>query len=227
MAITFSRTFDVPLDQMSIYACGDSADWDEVVGDKENLTEIVNGHGDCSSFGEISVALSLDIDIVKALGLFFADACTMQEGSLLMPTKVALGENGIFVSIATSKPQGPDKLLSLMASPVGQFINSFFKSIFGCTAKASILVDNTDTLNRLLKAYGVGISGAKANKMLVKNGLLEEREETNTIGKMKKFKALTDQGMQYGYNMTSESQVIVPQFYALTFEELIVKYLNK
>ena len=68
-------------------------------------------------------------------------------------------------------------------------------------------MEKTDSLTNLLKLNSMGISTVKANKVLVALGLLAEKERASTkyAGKMKKYKALTVQGLQYGVNVENPS----------------------
>jgi hypothetical protein len=68
-------------------------------------------------------------------------------------------------------------------------------------------VEKTESLTNLLKLNSMEISAVKANKVLVALGLLSEKERPSSkfAGKMKKFKALTEQGLQYGVNVENPS----------------------
>ena len=225
MLRSLNRVFQVPFERMSIYIYTDSSDWDEVIGDKDNLIRLVrNGRNE---LGDITVTPSLDFDLIKALAIFFADTCTVHDKcAFLLPTKFIITENGFFVSIAMAKPKTPDTLKAqLHTSPLGQSILSFF-SDFGYTAEITVLGENADELNKLIKHYKIGMSGVKASKILMGHGLLEERVETDASGKEKKYKVLTEQGMTYGYNMTKGSKV-VPQFYKVSFRTLVTDYLRR
>jgi len=82
----------------------------------------------------------------------------------------------------------------------------------------------------LLKRYDVGLSAAKANRILLAKGILEERTRPSEKepGKLRTYKALTDMGLRYGIN---KSQQLVdqtsPQYYEDSFEELVSKYLGE
>lgn len=74
----------------------------------------------------------------------------------------------------------------------------------------------------LLKRNACGMSAAKFNQILLENGYLEERERPSSNGGMKKFKALTDKGLEYGVNLINEKnqKEVQPYYYADTFMEL-------
>lgn len=74
----------------------------------------------------------------------------------------------------------------------------------------------------LLKRNACGMSAAKFNQLLLENGYLEERERPSSNGGMKKFKALTDKGLEYGVNLINEKnqKEVQPYYYADTFMEL-------
>lgn len=81
-------------------------------------------------------------------------------------------------------------------------------------------------LSTLLKENNCGVSAVRFNTMLVKNGYLEERERQSSSGKgTKKFKALTEKGLQYGENAVSShnQREVQPLYYSDTFMELFNK----
>jgi len=95
-------------------------------------------------------------------------------------------------------------------------------------------VEKTDSITNLLKLNKAHISAVKANKILVTLGLLseEERPSSKYAGKMKKFKALTEQGLQYGINLENPSSPgqTTPYYFVDTFDQLlflIQQYNNK
>jgi hypothetical protein len=75
----------------------------------------------------------------------------------------------------------------------------------------------------LLKQNNVGISSIAFNKLMMGTGLLEERDRTGSKGKIKKYKALTKQGLAYGQNDTSphNPREVQPHYYADKFPELM------
>lgn len=82
-------------------------------------------------------------------------------------------------------------------------------------------------LSALLKENSCGISAVKFNPMLIEKGYLEEAERDSTSGKngKKKFKKLTEKGLQYGENAVSpkNQREVQPLYYADTFMELYGK----
>lgn len=88
---------------------------------------------------------------------------------------------------------------------------------------------NTEPITNLLKKHGVPLSAAKANKILLAKGILEERTRPSETepGKVRTYKALTELGLRYGVNR--EQQMIdetTPRYFAETFEELVSRYLR-
>lgn len=79
-------------------------------------------------------------------------------------------------------------------------------------------------VTELLEKFQCGISARKFNELMIKAGYLEERERKSSSSKtgMKKFKALTEKGLEYGKNLTCEKNVkeTQPYYYVDTFEEL-------
>ena len=82
----------------------------------------------------------------------------------------------------------------------------------------------TDSMTNLLKQYNAEISVVKANKILMVLELLEEKERPSSKyeGKMKKYKALTDNGLEYGINKENYSSPgqTTPHYYIEKFNEL-------
>jgi len=86
-------------------------------------------------------------------------------------------------------------------------------------------VSKTDSITNLLKLHNVEISAVKANKALVSMGLLDEKERPSSkyAGKMKKYKALSDRGLQYGVNVENPNSPgqTTPHYFADSFGELL------
>lgn len=82
----------------------------------------------------------------------------------------------------------------------------------------------TDSMTNLLKQKNAEISVVKANKILVALELLEEKERPSSKyeGKIKKYKALTEKGLEYGINKENPSSPgqTTPHYYVDKFEEL-------
>lgn len=86
-------------------------------------------------------------------------------------------------------------------------------------------MQKTESMTALLKAHDANISTVKANKILVALGLLvgKERPSSKYAGKMKKYKALTDTGLQYGINQENHNSPgqTTPYYYPDTFAGLL------
>ncbi len=82
----------------------------------------------------------------------------------------------------------------------------------------------TDSMTNLLKQREAGISVVKANRILVAIELLEEKERPSSKyeGKIKKYKALTSEGLDYGINKENFSSPgqTTPHYYVEKFDEL-------
>lgn len=78
----------------------------------------------------------------------------------------------------------------------------------------------TKSAGELLKDFGVGMSTQAFNKLLLQNGLLQERERPSSKG-VKKFKVCTVP--EYGKNLTSPSnpRETQPHWYVSKFSELL------
>ena len=82
----------------------------------------------------------------------------------------------------------------------------------------------------MLKRYDVGLSAAKANRILLAKGVLEEKTRPSETepGKLRSYKALTELGLRYGIN--KEQQLVnetTPRYYEDSFAELVEKYLTE
>lgn len=84
----------------------------------------------------------------------------------------------------------------------------------------------TDSITKLLKSKNTDISAVKANKILVALGLLADKERPSSkhAGKMKKYKAFTEQGLQYGVNVENPNSPgqTTPYYFIDTFDRLLV-----
>lgn len=86
----------------------------------------------------------------------------------------------------------------------------------------------TEPITILLKRQDIGLSAAKANRILLAKGILEEktRPSEKEPGKLRTYKALTDAGLRYGIN--KQQQLVnetSPRYYEDTFAELVSKHL--
>ena len=87
-------------------------------------------------------------------------------------------------------------------------------------------MEKTDSISNLLKLKNADISAVKANKIMVALGLLaeEERPSSKHAGKMKKYKVLTGQGLQYGVNVENPNRPgqTTPYYFVDTFDRLLL-----
>ncbi|MDT2275117.1 hypothetical protein P7H20_10160 [Paenibacillus larvae] len=81
----------------------------------------------------------------------------------------------------------------------------------------------TESATALLKKHKIPIGAAKFNTLLIKHGLLEEKERPSSKCGVKLFKSLTDKGLEYGKNIISPAnpRETAPHYYANKFPELI------
>jgi hypothetical protein len=87
---------------------------------------------------------------------------------------------------------------------------------------------SNEPITVLLKRHDVGLSAAKANRILLAKGILEERSRPSETepGKLRTYKALTEAGLHYGINKAQQLvNETTPRYYADTFPELVAKYL--
>jgi len=88
---------------------------------------------------------------------------------------------------------------------------------------------STEPITDLLKRHGVGLSAAKANRILLTKGILEEKTRPSETepGKLRTYKALTDLGLRYGINKAQQMvDETTPRYYEDSFSELVEKYLT-
>lgn len=83
----------------------------------------------------------------------------------------------------------------------------------------------TKSLSALLKDYGVRMTANQAYHMMVKSGIVDQKERNsrNGINGIKKFWSLTSKGCLYGKNITSPAnpRETQPHFYESKFTELL------
>ena len=88
----------------------------------------------------------------------------------------------------------------------------------------------TDSMTNLLKQKNAEISVVKANKILVAIEILENKERPSSKyeGKIKKYKALTSKGLDYGINKENPSSPgqTTPHYYVEKFDELFLIIKN-
>ena len=86
----------------------------------------------------------------------------------------------------------------------------------------------TEPITNLLKRHGVELSAAKANRILLAKGILEERTRPSETqpGELRTYKALTEAGLRFGVNRVQQLVAeTTPRYYEDAFEELVSKYL--
>lgn len=77
-------------------------------------------------------------------------------------------------------------------------------------------------LSTLLKENNCSLSAVKFNQKLVEYGYIEEKERPSNKNGTKKFKALTESGLQYGENAVNphNQKEVQPLYYSDTFMKL-------
>ncbi len=84
--------------------------------------------------------------------------------------------------------------------------------------------NDVEAISKLLKEHEVGLSAVKANKLMLKIGLLVEatRESSTRPGVMKKYKVLSEKGLDYGVNEENPQSPdqTSPYYYKDSFPEL-------
>jgi hypothetical protein len=86
----------------------------------------------------------------------------------------------------------------------------------------------SEPITNLLKRYNVGLTAAKANRILLAEGILEEKTRPSETepGKLRTYKALTDTGLRYGINRVQQQVAETsPRYFDDSFRELVSKYL--
>lgn len=78
------------------------------------------------------------------------------------------------------------------------------------------------SLTDLLKQHALAVSTVRANKILLEKGILAEAERVSSVsGKVKKYKVLTEAGLEFGENRVNDrSEQTSPYYYESTFPEL-------
>lgn len=85
--------------------------------------------------------------------------------------------------------------------------------------------DTKFSATTLLKMNNSPVSAKQFNRLMIEHGLLEEKERKSTSSKdgVKKFKSLTDEGLEFGENMISphNEKETQPMYYEHKFKELL------
>jgi hypothetical protein len=89
----------------------------------------------------------------------------------------------------------------------------------------------TDSMTNLLKSKDAGISTVKANKILLGIGILEEKERPSSKypDKIKKYKVLTEKGLDFGENRENPSSPgqTTPYYFVDKFDDLLLLIKNE
>ena len=89
----------------------------------------------------------------------------------------------------------------------------------------------TDSMTNLLKSKDAGISAVKANKILLGIGILEEKERPSSKypDKIKKYKVLTEKGLDFGENRENPSSPgqTTPYYFVDKFDDLLLLIKNE
>lgn len=84
--------------------------------------------------------------------------------------------------------------------------------------------NDVESLTKLLKEHNVALSAVKANKLMLEIGLMEEatRESSTRPGVIKKYKVLTEKGLDYGVNEENPQSPdqTSPYYYKDSFADL-------
>ncbi|MFK8029794.1 MAG: hypothetical protein AB8G18_06110 [Gammaproteobacteria bacterium] len=86
-----------------------------------------------------------------------------------------------------------------------------------------------ESLTKLLKEHNVEVSAVAANKIMLAAGLLEEKTRPSSADptKTKKFKVLTEDGLEFGDNVQNDlSPETTPKYYADQFPKLVSGFLK-
>ncbi|MEJ2179398.1 MAG: hypothetical protein P8Y28_02940 [Gammaproteobacteria bacterium] len=86
-------------------------------------------------------------------------------------------------------------------------------------------------MTNLLKSKDAGISTVKANKILLGIGILEEKERPSSKypDKIKKYKVLTEKGLDFGENRENPSSPgqTTPYYFVDKFDDLLLLIKNE
>ena len=104
--------------------------------------------------------------------------------------------------------------------------HNYCESIGMTTSFLPQYIDNGNrercSATELLKRNGCELSTAKFNQQLLEYGFLEEKERPSSSKGTKKFKSLTEKGLEYGVNLICQKnqKETQPYYYADTFMKL-------
>ena len=106
-----------------------------------------------------------------------------------------------------------------------EIIHSVYEDFNLSTKRLPVYTRNTKptfSAKDLLNRFDCGISSIAFNKLMIANGLMEEKERSGRHGQIKKFKTLTESGLRYGQNDTSKHnpRETQPHYFEESFMEL-------
>lgn len=172
----------------------------------------------------------LIIDLAQWIDVKFRVWCNEQIETLLREGSVDLKPKGRSVEeidIRYSALINLSKLMNLNDSSKASLSNKIVKSL---NLGDELILDYVDSKGILLPASDLLRKNNKDikiigfNKLLLSNGILEEKERKSHKSKtgFKKYKALTTKGLQYGENQISplNPKEVQPLYYEDKFEEL-------
>ena len=89
----------------------------------------------------------------------------------------------------------------------------------------------TESMTNLLKSKDAGFSAVKANKILLELGVLAEKERPSSKypDKIKKYKVLTEKGLEFGINRENPSspEQTTPYYFVDKFDDLLILIEDK
>ena len=82
---------------------------------------------------------------------------------------------------------------------------------------------------KLLEDHGKPMSPIQFNKYMIADGFLEEKERPSSGGTVKKFKMLTEKGLEFGENLVSpkNEKEVQPYYFEDSFGELLEKLASE
>lgn len=170
----------------------------------------------------------LILDFARYISTKFAIWCDEQLATLLREGAVSIKPKE--TSIVEDNMIGLKYISDLMKyndSSKAAMSNKLVKSLGLSNALLIDYVDSKGAIHsatHLLKENNIGLSTIAFNKMLLVDGYLEDKERTSSKG-VKKYKVLSDKGLEYGENLVSPAnpRETSPMFYDNKFMELYNK----
>ncbi|MEC0171139.1 Bro-N domain-containing protein [Paenibacillus graminis] len=83
----------------------------------------------------------------------------------------------------------------------------------------------TESASELLKKNGIAIQAKAFNILLINHGIMEEKTRPSTKSGIKRFKSLTDMGLEYGKNIVNPNspRETAPHYFPDRFPDLLKK----